>query len=283
MKRGLLCLCILAAMVLACSASDQLIHPPQNATESAQLTAADTAAPTGTASPTTGPTSTPRPTACVPSPAMPAALQSAQTEADSLIPGAKAIWYDDFICDELSYGWATGYVNPTLTATVSGGIVTIAAKEIPDAWDGLSRTATNLGDNKGMLVSFRYQENSLINLFIITGDWQRPNARRWGLDAIGTASPGPSWQGWEGTNWMGVDFPAKALRPGTWYYLLIRLGNAGQVTMKVWQKDNLENHADFQRNMGPNWTGRNWNPLLQVYKGMLELDEYWELAFNPIG
>ena len=82
---------------------------------------------------------------------------------------------------------------------------------------------------------------------------------------------------------MSGDFPAKVLRPGAWYYLLIRLGDAGQVTMKIWERDNQANHADFQRGMGSHWMGLRWVSMIQVYRGTLEIDHYWEMEFDGSG
>ena len=78
---------------------------------------------------------------------------------------------------------------------------------------------------------------------------------------------------------MSGYFPENVLRPDAWYYLFIRLGDAGQVTMKVWEKDRPENHADFQRTMNSSWIGRRWWSLFQVYDGTLQIDRYWEAAF----
>ncbi|MGB7537491.1 MAG: hypothetical protein WBM17_03025, partial [Anaerolineales bacterium] len=92
-------------------------------------------------------------------------------------------------------------------------------------------------------------------------------------------SPPAFWSGWEGTTWMSGYVPANVYKPNLWYYLLIRLGDAGQVTMKVWEKDHPENHGDFQRTMNASWIGRRWWSLFQVYDGTIQIDRYWEAAF----
>jgi hypothetical protein len=82
---------------------------------------------------------------------------------------------------------------------------------------------------------------------------------------------------------MSGDVPAKVLRLGARYYLLIRLGDAGQAMMKIWERDNLANHADFQRGIGSKWKGLPWLLMFQVYRETLEIDHYWEMAFDGSG
>ncbi len=282
MKPRMATLSALMILTLACSFTDQLIHPAPAATATETATHTGRPAPTATVTPTLEPSLTPPPSAtnvCPPRPNSAETLASVQKKTAELVPGARTVWYDDFICGDYRYGWGTANTNPTMSITVSGGILTITAKEVKDVYDGLGRTELNLGDNSGMLMLFRTQEGLSANLYINTGTWLTADFRRWGLDINTTSLQKTIWEGWEGTGWLSGDFPAKVLRPGAWYYLEIRLGDAGQVSMKIWERDNPANHADFQRGMGSRWERLRWLTMIQVYRGTLEIDKYWEMAF----
>jgi hypothetical protein len=283
MKRGLALLFTPMILALACSSPNPMIHRAPTATMTETATLTGTPAPTATITPTREPTLTPPPAAtdvCPPRPDSAETLASIQKKTAELVPGTRAIWYDDFLCEDFSYGWGTAHTNPTMAIDVSGGFLTITAKEVKDVYDGIGRTEWNLGNNSGMLMLFRIQAGISANLYINTGTWQTPDFRRWGLDINPTSLQETIWEGWEGTGWLSGYFPAKVLRPGAWYYLLIRLGDAGQVTMKIWERDNPANHADFMRGMGPKWSGLRWLTMLQVYRGTLEMDKYWEMALD---
>jgi hypothetical protein len=266
-KKNLAVLSVLMIFTLSCSFLNNLVRP----------------VPTATATMVPGPTITPMPSmTSTPANTATPTCKSTPDATDTMFPGARITWYDDFECAQLNYGWGIGNTNPTLTAVVSGSVVTVHADEVKDVFDGLSRTNQNTGDNSGILMLFRIQEGTSANLFINTGMWETSDYRRWGLDIGNTSFQKTLWEGWDGQGWkwLSENFPTKLLQPGKWYYLFIRLGDAGQVTMKVWDKDDPSRHADFQRNMGSTWAKRKWVSMFQVYKGTLEIDEYQEMIFE---
>jgi len=86
----------------------------------------------------------------------------------------------------------------------------ISAKKVEKTWDGITRTSNSLGDNKGFLVLFRYQERTDANLFFHTGTWQTPDYRRWGFTTINGQKEG-SWVGWHGSIYLSSYFPSRGL------------------------------------------------------------------------
>ncbi len=270
---------LLLAAGLACSMTGRLLPQPgaeATPTQSpAELTSTETSSPTPTA--TRRPSATPTPP-CVP-PLGSDAMRTVQDEADALITGGEVIWYDDFLCSDLGYGWGVGYQNPNTKVTVADGMLTFRTREAKNVWDGIGRTEWNIQDRTGYLLLFRSVEKTSANFFLASGTWQTPDFRRWGFEIRLAESRTAIWSGFEGVNWIDGGSPALAFQPDVWYYLFIRLGESGQVTMKLWEKDRTERHADFYRVMGSSWTGRRWMVLFQIYDGTVQLDRYWEAAF----
>jgi hypothetical protein len=200
-------------------------------------------------------------------------------EVESLVPGADVLWYDDFLCDRLEDGWGTGGMNPKMQIAVSNGIVSIHTEKYDDIWEGLGRTQSSLHDDMGFLALFRFKEKTIGNLALVTGTWQTPSNHSWMLELRYENAQTAGWGGWEGDRWTGGNLPPSVLRPDKWYYLLLRMGDTGKFTGKVWEKDKPDNHADFYRTVNSGWAGLHWNALFQVYEGTMDLDRYFELSF----
>ncbi|MBN2084937.1 MAG: hypothetical protein JW748_06895 [Anaerolineales bacterium] len=274
-----LLLCLPAA-VLACSLADNFLPPAITPPAPAAAEIPEPAA-MGTAE--RKPTATPSPTFSPTAPCVlrtgSGGLQTIQDDVDGLVPGATVVWFDDFACGTLDPGWGTGGANPTMQISVAGGVVKIHAREYKDVWEGLGRTEPSLRDGMGYLVLFRFENGTTGNLALFTGVWQTPSNRSWMLAIKYETAQIAVWEGWEGTAWMSNNFPYSMLRSGEWYYLLLRLGNAGELSARVWEKDRPDNQTEFRRNMKQGWAGLDWTALFQVYKGTIEIDRYLEVSF----
>jgi hypothetical protein len=268
-------------IVLACTVTGRLLPQPlDELTPALSTTAAPSMTETGTYTPTVTrrPSATPTPP-CVP-PLGSDAMRDVQEEADSLIPGGTVIWYDDFICNDLSYGWGVGSINPNTTVTVSDGVMTFSTRETQDIWDGINRMEMSIQDGSGILVLFRFWNQTSANFFISTGTWWESDYRRWGFEIQKEPSLAGTWVGWAGiTGFTNGYVPTKILVPQNWYYLLIRLEETGRVTMKLWDKEQPGNNAEFHQILDSSWTGHRWGTLFQVYDGTIQIDRYWEAAF----
>lgn len=228
---------------------------------------------------TPAPIFTPQPqsTSCLIASDSVSAIRSVPYQTLDLIPNAEVVWYADFNCNEQSNAWGDVHVNPTTKISVSNSILTISAQKVENLWAGIGLGSGSLGDKMGILMLFQYQTGTNVNLFVSTGGWQTPNYRRWGLTIVDSRI---SWDGWEGSIYLGSDFPPNVLRTDTLYYLMIGLDDNGNITMKVWEKDNPNNHADFQKKMPSTWMGLPWTSLLQLYEGTVEVEEYLEFSFE---
>jgi hypothetical protein len=83
-----------------------------------------------------------------------------------------------------------------------------------------------------------------------------------------------------GNQWVYAGYiPADVLIPDTWYCLLIRLEEGGEVTMREWEKKHQENGAEFHQRMNSSWAGLRWGMGLQVYDGTIQFGRYMEVGF----
>jgi len=114
---------IVLALTVACAGPTSVATPiptiPSTSTSTPIATKTSTPSPTNTLLPSATP-------ACPPRPDSPVTLNSVQEKTAALVPGARVTWYDNFNCQDLSYGWIDGNPNnPTMKIDVSKSIVTI--------------------------------------------------------------------------------------------------------------------------------------------------------------
>jgi hypothetical protein len=260
----------------------KVVDPTVVELETATIISFVTATQSYTATLTPLPTFTRQPTTtdvCPTQPGSANTVANVQERIEALVPGARVVWYDDFICHDYSYGWWTPNTNPTSLITISDSILTIQAERIPDTAGALIRNSKDIYDNNGVLVLFRYEKGSSVNLLIDAGEWLESSYRGWGLAVNGDNYGNNFWIRWTGKYLTPTDFPVNILKPDSWYYLLIRLGKNGDVTMRVWNKNRQTQNTEFHLALGKDWVGKYWKAGFQVPGGKLDVDEYIQLIF----
>jgi hypothetical protein len=283
MKRVLAFIPVLILMAIACSWTDTIDNPATVVVNTLTVTTSVSSTQHHTPTLTPKPSSTFRPTPtdiCPPQPSLAGVVAAVQERTEALIPGAKVVWYDDFICQEYSYGWWTP--NNYASIKIVDSILTIQTRRIPDSIGALIRNAKDLYDNNGVLVLFRYSKGSSITLLMDAGIWQDETYRGWAFSVNGDNQGHNYWNRWTGKYLTTDEITENILKPDNWYYLFIRLEKKGGVTLKVWQKENPIQNIEFHLILGNEWVGRNWKMQFQVPGGILEVDEYWQLIFSKL-
>jgi hypothetical protein len=271
---------MLVITALACSMTGCLPPPPADEKAPSQIPKDESTlpeTPSHTLTATRRPSSTPTPECIIRADSK--NKSEIQKEVDSLIPGADVLLFDDFQCDRLDDEWGMGGMNPKQQIVVSNGIVSIHAEKYNDLWVAIARTHSSLHDDMGILALFRFKEKTIGNPALVNVAGQISSIRSWMLELRFENTQTAGWVSWEGTDWAGGFLPPGTLRPGTWYYLLLRMGPSGKYTGKVWEKDFPEKSADFYRFVNSGWAGLHLNAALQVYEGTIDLDRYFELSF----
>jgi hypothetical protein len=269
---------LLLAIILASCASPMAIPSPVR--ESEPTDSSLSPSPVNTATPNPPPVFSPTPAG--PCPANPGSGQNAalgQSGVDPIIPGTRVTWFDDFLCPDYRYGWWTPNTFPSIT--IADGHAAIQANRSPNPPGALIRNAPDIHDGSGVLVSFRYSYGSSANFLLDAGTWLEDSYRGWALSINGDEQGHHYWDRWTGKYLVTTNIPAGILKPDTWYFLLLRLEDAGGITMKVWNKELPGQAAEFHLTLGSEWTGRNWKMQFQVSGGKVEVDQYWQMVFQP--
>ncbi len=150
-----------------------------------------------------------------------------------------------------------------------------------NAWgNGLSRGGIH--ENEGVLLLLQFEAGEMV-LSLDSGDYNNSTFRSWGLYNDTNGWSAVSSSGRKGETF--VDYgKAVEMRPGTWYYVLLFVGEHGRFSTCVWERDNP---SSYRVNVskapeGTDWNNRTWTLTMQPYSGALIVDSYQELQV-PIG
>lgn len=267
------------------------VTPSRVPTATASATATDlptetvTPSSTPTATLTTTPSATPTtaPTATTPAPTEPAKA----TLTPSLVPtasptpqtvAAALMSFDDIeISDEdafddaaLADDWDVWNDAPSL----SGGILTFAGN---GTWaNAIARTDIDPGE--GVLVLFQFSDDLRMEFNLQHGDYEADTWHNWTF---------ARWDAWEASAIYGAEdanvepYAFPYLESGVWYYLMFHIGEDGTFYTQVWERDNPAYYlaSVAAQPPGGGWDATDWDFVVHIFEGTLQLDSYKELRF----
>jgi len=227
--------------------------------------------PTSTAIPTKTPmpTRTPRPTETPkPQPTLPSSVSIALSSVDVL-------YHDDF--GRLSATYWKNYSPSNISVT--DGLMEIIGQH---NWNTNIDCTWPVRENEGVLILFEYDPGAEFELYLDASDFGEPSYRRWGVYA-GTYFATNIFRG--GSRVYVEDSSVRgnlALRPNTWYYLLLAVNEDAQFVTEVWEKDNPSSQAKCQRQLYDDWGGRTWQFGIGADKGKAYVDAFTVISFDDI-
>ncbi|MCU0522185.1 MAG: hypothetical protein MUF84_16015, partial [Anaerolineae bacterium] len=113
-------------------------------------------------------------------------------------------------------------------------------------------------------------------IFLDSGTWNTSNYRRWGVNITSSQITTEQYTGASTTgSWTHL----MAYTPGTWYRILIKIGDDGELLVAVWERDNPAEHAVLSQQNAA-FGSKNWAFKAQVYSGVAWLDNYDELTLH---
>jgi RHS repeat-associated protein len=179
---------------------------------------------------------------------------------------------DNFDGTSLPSGWASSG-----SVTFSGGQAHITGN---NTWStNLRRSADGIKDSLAARVTFKVSSASAVSvLHLEDGPWGQPDYRRWGLSVDG---------GWlKRVRYTGTASTAVDLMPvetNTWYEVVLAADGYGGMRLTVWEKDDPSQMEQLVESAGEGWMNREWNFLVHVYSGVLDVDGYRELDDGGLG
>ena len=186
-------------------------------------------------------------------------------------------YQQDFAATSLPTGWSkSGGV------TFSGGQAHIVGD---GTWNNsLGRSTATLSNQKGARFLFKATSNMNGNLMIHTGTYGTSNYRRWSLGIYQRPNNGPYYLErvyYEGTAFYREDLiPLKA---NTLYDLVLEVGKDGadgKFRLYLRQLDGDNQAIEVTETHTGGWVDQNWQTLVGVATGTLDIDDYKEIQFE---
>jgi|APSaa5957512622_1039677.scaffolds.fasta_scaffold06328_5 hypothetical protein len=242
---------ILLATIILAGCNGQTIAP----TEMPAPTLTYTPEPTPTITPT--PTKTPIP----PTPTVepPSVLQD-------YLEDVVVMSTDDFSSSE---GW------DLWSGKISDGVLEVEG----DKWQGLGKKGT-FPEGTGILLNFKYEKDSVFEIYYDYGEWQTDEYRRFGIYYWETYPRANLWLGKKG---LGFNSLTGNLKPNseTWYTLLMVTDKDGEFLAVIWDNESPGRTAVYHEK-NEKWADYIWNLRIGVNKGAIIFDDFMEIKFSGI-
>jgi hypothetical protein len=184
-------------------------------------------------------------------------------------PEAQVLAHDDFQQLQPPWEYTGGFVK------ASDGLVEVNGA--PD-WGAYLHRPPSLGDNRGVLLVFRYDADSEFLISLMSGQPNKSDYREWsiGHDYRVTSRQGESDYH---SNPLGGNL---TWSPGTWYYLLLAIGQEGELVTRVWQHDDPSQQSEYRQMLGGDWAEQDWRFEISANQGKVYLDSYTEISYSNI-
>jgi outer membrane protein assembly factor BamD (BamD/ComL family) len=194
--------------------------------------------------------------------------QATQTSAIALpspisdiLSDAKVTYHDDFDQQWLSYQWwdAGGDVK------VSDGLVEMRGKPMEGS---VLLYRGSIKEGEGVLVLFKCETGTDMNIHLETGEPGTPSYSRWGLDTV-------EW----GHYIVGHDLDGLTFEPGEWYYLFLAVNQDAEFVAYIWARDDP---SDYRETFEEGWEGLEWTFIIGVGSAELYVDTFTEVSFSEV-
>jgi hypothetical protein len=189
---------------------------------------------------------------------------------DQFLDGARGLNLDSFEPSSEAY-WDLGKIGK-----VSNGMLELIGDEKDINSIGLDRAILA---GEGVLFRTRYTHGAQFTIFIQSGAWGKPSFRRVGIDGGGK----PKEHIWLGSQFNGDflsgDFSPK---PDSWYYLLMAIDNRANILIAIWDPENSENQNSYKQEMDEESQGQYWGLGMEVFRGTLQVDDFFVISFESI-
>jgi hypothetical protein len=196
------------------------------------------------------------------------------TSLASKIPefsNGKVLYQDSFDINALS-----GWDNYLVDVFVEQGFLTLSGK---NTWEGIIGRSEKIQENEASLIEFKYSPNTEFEAEVATGDFQTSSWRVWGVFGRGDRYDINIAQGTQninGNTWEGNLKPAADV----WYVALFYVGDNGDFTTRIWERDNPSQYIELKKSMGNDWANRGWYFGLDILTGKLTIDTYQEISLK---
>jgi hypothetical protein len=145
-----------------------------------------------------------------------------------------------------------------------------------DQWEYVSRDS--FGENEGYLILFRDEDVATIEMTLHRGSFGQSNYRDWGVgksDTLATIFAN------DGDDTTEPTLASVDLKSDTWYYLLQRIGDDGQFSTFVWERDDPSKYVvNYSATpLGVDGSQGVWGLSLYILSGTWYIETYEELRF----
>ena len=168
-------------------------------------------------------------------------------------------------------GW-----NPT--NEISNGWLLLVGRG-DNGWHGLSNKAI-FQAGTGVVINFEFTPDEFFEMYFEQGAWATDFYKRFGVYVNEDYSNANLFMGRERTDFHVL--PGNlAFNKGTWYSLLMAVGEGGNFLALIWDPTDPQKNLQY-RTVMENWRDIRWTFRIQLNTGAVLFDDFQEIQFDRI-
>lgn len=162
----------------------------------------------------------------------------------------------------------------------AGSIADGSLEIIGNDWNGLVKKGA-FAEGEGIVVDFKYQPDSVFEVFFDNGEFDTDPYRRLGIYLSDAYIKTNHWLGKEGFGFKDLEGNFKT-EPGAWYSLLMALDKQGEFLVVVWDPGDASRLISYHQGALENWASLPWTFRIGANAGVIEFDDFMEITFVAI-
>lgn len=147
-------------------------------------------------------------------------------------------------------------------------------------WDKIERSR-KLRPSEGVILQFKYSEDSVIEILLDNGKWDTSSYRRYGIYLSSGKLFTNIWQGKDMVSRKNLTGSLQLL-PGAWYNLLLAVNDEGKFATLMWNPSDPLGFVNFSEQFDESWIKTGWAFNVGVNKGTTVLDKFSVFSFDDI-
>ncbi|MDP2776006.1 MAG: hypothetical protein Q8O48_00045, partial [Anaerolineales bacterium] len=211
------------------------------------------------------PTLTPMPT----SPSLSTNTPAPTAAIESTFPDLKVIKTDSF--DDPNNSQLR--LDPSV-AKIENGVLQFIGRN----WTGGVHYDPKLQEGQGIIINFKYTQDSEFEMLFENGGWNTDTYKRFGVYIVNDRAETNIWQGKTplGQTLKGsLDFSLD-----TWYSLLLVIRKNNEFYARIWNPENPAQTVEYKNTFGAAWSDLSWTFKIGANNGTILFDDFKELQIK---
>jgi len=152
-------------------------------------------------------------------------------------------------------------------AKIKNGVLQFVGKN----WGG-GHYETNLSEGYGIIINFKYTQDSEFEMLFENGGWNTSTYKRFGVYIVNDRAETNIWQG---KTPLGQTLNGSLeFGPDTWYSLLLTIERNNEFYTRIWNPENPAQAVEYKHTFRADWSDLTWTFKIGANNGTILFDDF---------